>query len=102
MSQDRAALVCYQCGATVPGSPYALRGGLCSCESCHLKDKELRVPEDLSEAAYRALAEALAAALDAREHETGLHSKRVACHTLVPRRVSIISAASFPAISKPA
>ena len=28
-------------------------------------------------------AEALAAALDAREHETGLHSKRVACHTLV-------------------
>jgi HD-GYP domain-containing protein (c-di-GMP phosphodiesterase class II) len=27
--------------------------------------------------------EALAAALDARERETGLHSKRVACHTLV-------------------
>jgi HD-GYP domain-containing protein (c-di-GMP phosphodiesterase class II) len=32
---------------------------------------------------YSALAEALAAALDAREHETGMHSKRVACHTLV-------------------
>lgn len=30
-----------------------------------------------------ALGEALVAALDAREHETGLHSKRVACHTLV-------------------
>lgn len=30
-----------------------------------------------------ALAETLAAALDAREWETGLHSKRVACHTLV-------------------
>ena len=29
------------------------------------------------------LAEALAAALDVREHETGEHSKRVACHTLV-------------------
>jgi HD-GYP domain-containing protein (c-di-GMP phosphodiesterase class II) len=28
-------------------------------------------------------AEALAAALDARERETGAHSKRVACHTLV-------------------
>ena len=27
--------------------------------------------------------DALAAALDAREHETGLHSKRVACHTVV-------------------
>jgi putative nucleotidyltransferase with HDIG domain len=33
-----------------------------------------------------ALAEALAAALDAREHLTGLHSKRVACHTLVLAR----------------
>jgi HD-GYP domain-containing protein (c-di-GMP phosphodiesterase class II) len=32
---------------------------------------------------YLALAEALTEALDAREHETGLHSKRVACHTLV-------------------
>lgn len=32
------------------------------------------------------LAEALAAALDARERETGLHSKRVACHTLVLAR----------------
>lgn len=33
-----------------------------------------------------ALAEALAAALDTREHETGEHSKRVACHTLVLAR----------------
>jgi len=31
-------------------------------------------------------AEALASALDAREHETGLHSNRVACHTLVLAR----------------
>lgn len=35
------------------------------------------------DSAYVALAESLAAALDAREHETGLHSKRVACHTMV-------------------
>ncbi|WP_109015950.1 HD-GYP domain-containing protein [Novimethylophilus kurashikiensis] len=28
------------------------------------------------------LAEVLASAIDLREHETGLHSKRVACHTL--------------------
>ena len=35
-------------------------------------------------------AEALAAALDAREHETGAHSWRVACHTLVlARRFSV-------------
>jgi len=33
-----------------------------------------------------ALVEALVTALDAREHETGLHSKRVACHTLVLAR----------------
>jgi HD-GYP domain-containing protein (c-di-GMP phosphodiesterase class II) len=32
------------------------------------------------------VAEALAAALDARERETGSHSKRVACHTLVLAR----------------
>lgn len=33
-----------------------------------------------------AFAEALAEALDIREHETGEHSKRVACHTLVLAR----------------
>jgi putative nucleotidyltransferase with HDIG domain len=60
-----------------------MHGGNCSCEACLLKDKELRAAEDGSEAAYRALAEALAHALDVRERETGLHSKRVACHTLV-------------------
>ena len=35
---------------------------------------------------YASFAEALVAALDLREHETGLHSKRVACHTLVLAR----------------
>ncbi|MBI3221855.1 MAG: HD-GYP domain-containing protein [Nitrosomonadales bacterium] len=33
--------------------------------------------------ASAAFAEAMAEALDIREHETGAHSKRVACHTLV-------------------
>jgi putative nucleotidyltransferase with HDIG domain len=83
VSQDRSGLVCDRCGAAVPAPPYALRGGECSCEACLLKEKELRAAEDGNEAAYRALAEALAAALDVRERETGLHSKRVACHTLV-------------------
>ncbi len=67
----------------MPGAPHALRGGKCSCEACLLKEKELRAVEGESETAYQALAEALAAALDVRERETGLHSKRVACHTLV-------------------
>ena len=38
---------------------------------------------DFLERADAAFAEALAEALDIREHETGDHSKRVACHTLV-------------------
>ncbi len=38
---------------------------------------------DILERADAAFAEALAEALDIREHETGMHSKRVACHTLV-------------------
>jgi HD-GYP domain-containing protein (c-di-GMP phosphodiesterase class II) len=35
---------------------------------------------------YEAFVEALAAALDLREHETGLHSQRVAAHTLILAR----------------
>ena len=41
---------------------------------------------DVLERADAAFAEALAEALDMREHETGMHSKRVACHTLVLAR----------------
>lgn len=41
---------------------------------------------DLVERADDSFAEALAEALDIREHETGDHSKRVACHTLVLAR----------------
>ncbi len=35
---------------------------------------------------FHILAETLVCALDLREHETGLHSKRVACHTMVIAR----------------
>ncbi|MGC2459168.1 MAG: HD domain-containing phosphohydrolase [Gallionellaceae bacterium] len=38
---------------------------------------------NILERADAAFAEALAEALDIREHETGMHSKRVGCHTLV-------------------
>lgn len=41
---------------------------------------------DIWERADAAFAEALAEALDIREHETGDHSKRVACHTQVLAR----------------
>ncbi|MBI1424294.1 MAG: HD domain-containing protein [Gammaproteobacteria bacterium] len=41
---------------------------------------------DVLERADAAFAEAMADALDVREHETGNHSRRVACHTLVLAR----------------
>jgi len=53
------------------------------CEGCVLAERTRRQLASVVDETQFALAEALAAALDAREHETGLHSKRVACHTLV-------------------
>lgn len=41
------------------------------------------MPDGLVGTEREVFAEALVTALDAREHETGEHSKRVACHTLV-------------------
>ena len=62
------------------------RGESASSERRYLEQRLWR-PEVLpAEEILDGLAEALAAALDAREHETGLHSKRVACHTLVLAR----------------
>jgi len=55
------------------------------CEDCYLAER-LAHTCSATDIAMFALPEALAAALDAREHETGLHSKRVACHTLVLAR----------------
>jgi HD-GYP domain-containing protein (c-di-GMP phosphodiesterase class II) len=46
----------------------------------------MNVAADVLERADVAFAEALVEALDIREHETGDHSKRVACHTLVLAR----------------
>lgn len=76
------------CGAPIAASsPFIRDGDTYCCEGCFLKRAEYRVAQAGGEGAvYLALAEALAAALDAREHETGLHSKRVACHTLVLAR----------------
>ncbi|OGS93918.1 MAG: response regulator [Gallionellales bacterium RIFCSPLOWO2_12_FULL_57_18] len=46
----------------------------------------MNIEADILERADAAFAEALAEALDIREHEIGDHSKRVACHTLVLAR----------------
>ena len=79
-------IVCRLCGTSIAGAPFVHIGEAYCCEGCFLKEKEFRAVQAAKDDAYLALAEALAAALDAREHETGLHSKRVACHTLVLAR----------------
>ena len=78
---------CKVCGASIgKNSPHARRSDGCVCEACFLGALGYAPSWEAANAAYVALAEALAVALDAREHETGLHSKRVACHTLVLAR----------------
>ncbi|MBI5016218.1 MAG: HD-GYP domain-containing protein [Deltaproteobacteria bacterium] len=74
---------CVFCGASIAAAPHSRRDGLYCCEGCFLKEKEFRALEKSREESHFSLAEALAAALDEREHQTGLHSRRVACHTLV-------------------
>ncbi len=76
-------LVCGVCGMPIAGMQYVREGDGYHCEACMLRRDEYRIEgHDM----YLAFAEALTEALDAREHETGLHSKRVACHTLVLAR----------------
>ncbi len=78
--------LCPHCGAPTSGTPYAREHDEYGCESCFLSARRRQaMPLEADETPF-ALAEALMCALDAREHETGLHSKRVACHTLVLAR----------------
>ncbi len=79
----REALVCHLCGCSLHGSVYTSDGHAYCGENCYLKKMEFHFLESEIGAAYLAFAEALAKTLDMREHETGLHSKRVACHTMV-------------------
>ena len=77
--------VCRHCGTAIAAPPFAREGGEYCCEGCYLATRG--APQAAEQISLQAgFAQALAAALDAREHETGLHSKRVACHTLVLAR----------------
>lgn len=81
---------CARCGTPLAGRLHiGVDEGHRYCEACFLG--EHRAPQALVPFAEAAgvLAEALAETLDIREHETGLHSKRVACHTLVLARRAI-------------
>ena len=83
LSEDPAQRTCRHCGMSISGTLYAREHDGYCCEGCFFSARAQRAFATADEEAQLALVEALAAALDAREHETGLHSKRVACHTLV-------------------
>ena len=77
---------CACCDRNLAEGLWTEADGVSMCEGCFLQRH--RGPEEPIPAQEVAgtLAEVLAEALDLREHETGLHSRRVACHTLVLAR----------------
>ena len=76
-------IYCKHCGELAGDQLYVSAGDTYCSENCFLKTRDVCAEQ---EDAYTLLAETLVGALDLREHETGLHSKRVACHTLVLAR----------------
>lgn len=88
----REKAACKFCGSLIEHRPFARSGEEFCCEGCYHKQKQFRDVQAERDNAYLALAEALSSTLDAREHETGLHSRRVACHTLVLARLLTTSA----------
>ncbi|MBI4754313.1 MAG: HD domain-containing protein [Betaproteobacteria bacterium] len=76
---------CAHCGAQPGQRLLVAEGAAYCCESC-LFDRRRPAEGSAHGDLYARFAEALAETLDLREHETGLHSKRVACHTLVLAR----------------
>lgn len=86
MTGKGGARTCHFCGARIGAAVFARDWERYCCEGCYLKEREFPAVRDAAQQAMQALAEALVAALDVREHETGLHSRRVACHTLMLAR----------------
>jgi len=74
---------CRHCGNLIEKQPYISAGDTYCSENCFLKTRDTCV---MQEDTYTLLTETLVSALDLREHETGMHSKRVACLTLVLAR----------------
>ena len=85
---------CSVCGATTASRQYHRAGERVICEHCLFESrKQLAGLVDVHP--YEEFAESLAAALDLREKETGLHSKRVASHTLLLARHHYADAATL-------
>lgn len=72
---------CSECGAVSHERQYARLSGRHTCEHCYLQSRKHH--GGLNSDPYEQFVESLAEALDLREQETGLHSKRVAVHTLL-------------------
>jgi HD-GYP domain-containing protein (c-di-GMP phosphodiesterase class II) len=91
LSRDASAVVptrnvnCSICGAASTDRRYHRLGDRFTCEYCLLESRK-QLAGLVDDHPYEDFAEALAAALDLRENETGLHSKRVASHTLILAR----------------
>lgn len=82
-TENHVETSCQHCGKLIAKRPYLARGKTYCSEHCLLKSSDVCArQEDM----FNLLAETLVSALDLREHETGLHSKRVACHTVVLAR----------------
>lgn len=83
----KAPVTCTHCGTNAPERLFKREGEAHACEAC-LLDRQVH-PATMSRAAdrlYARFVEALTETLDIREKETGLHSRRAACHTQVLAR----------------
>jgi HD-GYP domain-containing protein (c-di-GMP phosphodiesterase class II) len=78
---DSFTEACSECGTVTHERQYARILGRHTCEHCLLDSRKRHGGLDLHP--YEMFVESLAEALDLREKETGLHSKRVATHTLL-------------------
>jgi HD-GYP domain-containing protein (c-di-GMP phosphodiesterase class II) len=78
---DSFNAACSECGAVSHDRQYAHLADRHTCEHCLLKARKRS--GGLDSDPYELFVESLAEALDLRERETGLHSKRVGAHTLL-------------------
>jgi HD-GYP domain-containing protein (c-di-GMP phosphodiesterase class II) len=85
---------CAVCGARSADRQYHLAEERVTCEHC-LLDSRKALAGLLDVHPYEEFAESFAAALDLRERATGLHSKRVASHTLILARQHYSDAATL-------
>ena len=85
---------CATCGTRARDRQYHQAAQGLTCEHC-LLDARKQLAGLVDAHPYEDFAESLAAALDLRESETGLHSKRVAAHTLILARHHYSDAATL-------